>query len=85
MREYGFSLTRILPYKEDLFFFGRIRVSENSYSRKTYAVLHATHAAERQFSEGYLLDFRRNDFAVNFKSLRLFVLVGNCLLKISRK
>ena len=31
MREYGFSLTRILPY-------GTIRVSENPYSRIFYAV-----------------------------------------------
>ena len=32
MREYGFSLTRILPYKE------KIRVSENPYSRIFYAL-----------------------------------------------
>ena len=40
MREYGFSLTRILPYKDNILsLYGRIRVSENLYSRIFYAVL----------------------------------------------
>ena len=42
MREYGFSLTRILPSKgrivDSVFLYGRIRVSENPYSRIFYAV-----------------------------------------------
>ena len=42
MRDYGFSLTHILPYKDrivDSVLIGRMRVSENSYSRIFYAVL----------------------------------------------
>ena len=42
MRDYGFSLTHILLYKDrivDSVLIGRMRVSENSYSRIFYAVL----------------------------------------------
>ena len=35
MREYGFSLTRILPFKDRI---GKMRVSENQCSRIFYAV-----------------------------------------------
>ena len=41
MREYGFSLTRILPYKDRIYdsvLTPRIRVSENSSSPISYAV-----------------------------------------------
>ena len=41
MREYGFYLTRILPYKDrivDSVLNGRKRVGENPYSRIFYAV-----------------------------------------------
>ena len=41
MREYVFSLTRIIPYKDRIYdssLYGRIRVSENPYSRIFYAV-----------------------------------------------
>ena len=43
MREYRFSLTRILPYKDRIIMSlqGRIRVSENQYSR-LFHVLHIT-------------------------------------------
>ena len=34
MHEYRFSVTRILPYKD-----GRVRVSENRYSRIFYAMI----------------------------------------------
>ena len=36
MREYGFSLTRILPYKDKIYW--RIRVSKKPYSCIFYAV-----------------------------------------------
>ena len=36
MREYGFSLTHIFPYKDKLY--ESIQVSENPYSRIFYAV-----------------------------------------------
>ena len=40
MREYGFSLTLILSYNDNILsLYGRIRVSENPYSRIFYAVL----------------------------------------------
>ena len=40
MREYGFLLTRILPYKDMILsLYGRIRVSENRYSTIFYAVI----------------------------------------------
>ena len=38
MREYGFSVTRILRIRENTGEYGRIRVTENPYSRIFYAV-----------------------------------------------
>ena len=42
MRDYGFSLIRVFPYKNRIYIlclYGKIQVSENLYSRIFYAVL----------------------------------------------
>ena len=56
MRECGFSVTRILPYKDkivDLSLYGRIRFTENPYSRIFYAEYCCNEAA--QFNELHLI------------------------------
>ena len=53
MRKYRSSLTRILTYKS---LYGRIRVSENPYSRLFYAVVCISFRAVYADSDIYYLD-----------------------------
>ena len=53
MREYGFSVTRSLPYKDrivDSVLYGKERVRENPYSRIFYAVSTGKHPSKKSIA-----------------------------------